>query len=213
MWELDCKESWAPKNWCFQTVVLEKTLESSLEYKEIKPVYPKANQSWIFIGRTDSEVETPILWPPDVNNWLNGKDPDAGKDWRQEEKGTTEDEMVGWHHWLNGYEFEQPPAVGDGQGSLACCSPWGRKESDTTERLNWTETVSELNADKLDMARKFKRESSLQPEQLYEQWVVPFTETGKEMEKGVGKQELYSAYYMRKMPIWYTCENVKHIEK
>ena len=106
MWELDHKESWAPKNWCFWTVVLEKTLESPLDCKEIKPVYAKGNQSWIFIGRADAEAETSILWPPDVKNWLTGKDPDAGKDCRWEEKGTTEDEMVGWHHQLNGHEFE-----------------------------------------------------------------------------------------------------------
>ena len=105
IWELDYKESWAPKNWCFWTVVLEKTLESPLDCK-IKPVNPKGNQSWIFIGRTDAEAETLILWLPDVKSWLIGKDHDAGKDWRQEEKGTTEDEMVGWHHWLNGHEFE-----------------------------------------------------------------------------------------------------------
>ena len=106
MWELDHKESWTLKNWCFWTVVLEQTLESPLDSKEIKPVNPKGNQSWIFIGMTDTEAEAPILWPPDVKNWLSGKDPDAGKDWRQEEKGTTEDEMVGWHHRLNGHEFE-----------------------------------------------------------------------------------------------------------
>ena len=105
MWELDHKESWGPKNGCFWTVVLEKTLESPLDYKEIQPVYPKGNQSWIFIGRTDAEAETPILWPPDVKNWLIWKDPDAGKDWRREEKGTTEDEMVGWYHRLDGHEF------------------------------------------------------------------------------------------------------------
>ena len=105
MWELDYKESWAPKNWCFWTVVLEKTLESPLDCKETKPVHPKGNQSWMFIGRTDVEAETPILWPPDVKSWLTGKDPDAGKDWRQEEKGMAEDEMVGWHHRLNGHEF------------------------------------------------------------------------------------------------------------
>ena len=110
-----------------------------LDCKEIQPVHPKGNQSWIFIGRTDVETETLILWPPDGKNWLIGKDPDAGKDWRQEEKGMTEDEMVGWHHRLNGCEFEQASGVGEGQGSLACCSPWGRKESDTTEWLNWTE--------------------------------------------------------------------------
>ena len=112
---------------------------SPLDGKEIKPVNPKGNQTWILIGRTDAE--TPILWPPDVNSQLIGKDPDAGKDWRQEEKGVTEDEMVGWHHWLNRHEFEQAPGVGNGQGSLVCCSPWGRKESDTTEWLNWTDTT------------------------------------------------------------------------
>ena len=136
--ELDHKESWALKNWRFSTVVLEKTLESPLDCKEIKPVNPKGNQFWIFIRGTDAEAETPILWPPDTKNWLTGKDPDAGKDWRQEEKGTTEDEMVASHHQLYGHEFEQAPGVGDGQGNLACCSPWGLKESDTTE-LNWTE--------------------------------------------------------------------------
>ena len=139
MWVLDYKESWVWKNWCFWTVVLEKTLESSLDCKEIQPVNPKGNESWIFIGRTDAEAETPILWPPDAKNWLIGKDPDAGKDWRQEEKGTTEDGMVGWHYRLNGHEFEQSPGVRDGQGSQACCSPWGCKKLDTTEQLNWWE--------------------------------------------------------------------------
>ena len=139
MWELDHKESWALKNWCFWTVVLEKTLESLLDCKEIKPVNPKGNQSWISIGRTDAEVETPILWPSDARNWLIGKDPDAGKDWRQEETGMTEDNMVGWHHWLNGHKFEQALGFGYGQGSLAWCSLRGRKESDMTERLKWTE--------------------------------------------------------------------------
>ena len=137
MWELDHKEGWEQKNWCFWTVVLEKTLESLLDCREIKPVHPKGDQSWIFIGSTDAEA--PILWPPDVKNWLLGKAPDAGKDWRQEEKGTTEDEMVGWRHRLNGHEFEQALGVGDEQGSLVCCSPWGRKELGMTERLNWTE--------------------------------------------------------------------------
>ena len=141
MWELDYKESWAPKNWCFWTVMLEKTLESPLDCKEIQPVHSKGDQSWVFFGRTDAEAVTPILWPPYNKNWLIGKDPDAGKDWRQEEKGMTEDEMVGWHHQLDGCEFEQAPGVGDGQGSLACCSPWGHKESDTTERLNWPATL------------------------------------------------------------------------
>ena len=123
------------------TVVLEKTLESPLDCKEIQPVHPKGDQSWIFIGRTDAEAEALILWPPDAKNWLIGKDPDSGKDWRWEEKGTTEDENVGWHHWLDGHEFEQVPGVDDGQGSLACCSPLDRKELDTTatELLNWTE--------------------------------------------------------------------------
>ena len=123
-------------------VVLEKTLESTLDCKGLQLVHPKGNESWIFIGRTDAEAEIPILWPPDAKSWLIGKDPDAGKAWGQEEKGTTEDEMVGWHHWLNGHEFEQAPGDGDGQGSLVCCSPWGRKESDTTERLNGTELSS-----------------------------------------------------------------------
>ena len=139
MWELDYKESWVVKNWCFWTVVLEKTLESPLDCKEIQPAHPKGNQYWLFIGRTDVQSETLILWLPDVKNWLTGKDPDAGKDWRQEEKGMTEDEMVKWHHRLNGHEFEWTLGVGDGQGGLACCSPRGRKESDMTERLNWTE--------------------------------------------------------------------------
>ena len=134
MWELDNKKGWALKNWCLWTVVLEETLESPLQSKEIKPVNPKGNQSWIFIGRTGAEA--PILWPPDAKNWLIRKDPDAGKDWRQEEKGTTEDEMVGCYHRLNGHEFEQAPGNGEGQGSLACCSPWGHKESDMTEWLN-----------------------------------------------------------------------------
>ena len=138
MWELDYKENWALKDWCFWTVVLEETLKSPLDCKEIQPVHPKGIQSWIFIGKTDAEAETPILWPPDVKNWLIGKDP-AGKDWRQEEKGTTEDEVVGWHHQLNGHEFEWAPGVGNKQGGLACCSPWDCKESDTTMWLNWTE--------------------------------------------------------------------------
>ena len=118
MWELDYKESWMLNNWCFWTVVSEKTLESSLHCKEIQPVHPKGNQSWIFIGRTDAEAETPILWPPDAKSWLIGKAPDARQDWRWEEKGTAEDEMVGWHHRLDGHEFQQALGVGDGQGSL-----------------------------------------------------------------------------------------------
>ena len=141
MWELDHKESWVLKNWCFWIVVLEKTLKSPLNCKEIQPVHPKRNQSWIFIGMTAAEAETPILWSPDAKNWFIGKDPDAGKDWRRGEKGTTENEMVGWHHRLNRHEFESTPGVGDGQGDLACCSPWGLKESYTTEQLNWTEPL------------------------------------------------------------------------
>ena len=126
MWELNHKESWMPKNWCFWTVVLEKTLASPLDCKNNKPVNLKGNQPWRFMGRTDAEAS--ILWPPDAKSWLIGKDPDAGEDWRQEEKGMTEDKMDGWDHWLNGHEFEQAPGDGEGQGSLACFSPWGRKE-------------------------------------------------------------------------------------
>ena len=144
MWELDQKESWGLKNWCFWTVVLGKTLESPLNCKEIQPVHLKGDQSWIFIGRTDAEAEAPILWSPHVKNWLTGKDPDAGKDWRWEKKGTTQDEMVGWHQWLDGHEFEQALGVGDGQGSLECCSPWGRKELDVTEWLKWSEVLDWL---------------------------------------------------------------------
>ena len=142
--ELDFKETWTLKNWWFWTVVLEKTLESPLDCKEIQPVHPKGNQPWIFIGRTDAEAETPILWPPDGENWLIWKDPDAGKDWGQEEKGTIEDEMVGCHYRLNGHGFGWTPGVGDGQGGPACCSSWGHKESDMTERLNWTELNCEF---------------------------------------------------------------------
>ena len=150
MWELDHKERWVPKNWCSWTVVLEKILESPLDGKEIKPLNLKGNQPWIFIGRTDAEAEAPILWPPDAKNWLLRKDPVAGKGWRQEEKRTTEDEVVGWHHWLDGHEFEQAQGVGDGQGGLACCSPGGQKESDTTEwiqlnRLSGNPVVSNFS--------------------------------------------------------------------
>ena len=144
MWELDYKESWTLKNWCFWTV-LEQTLESPLDCKEIHPVNPKGNQSWIFTGRTDAEAEAPIPWPLDAKSWLIRKYPDAGKDWRQEEKGMTEDEMVGWHHLPDWHEFEQTPGVGDAERGLVCCSPWGRKELDTTERLNWTKIISGNN--------------------------------------------------------------------
>ena len=138
-------ESWSvkkaecQKNWCFWTVVMEKTLESPLDCKEIQPVYPKGDQSWVFFGRNDAKAEIPVLWPPHAKSWLTGKDSDAGRDWGQEEKGTTEDEMAGWHHQLDGHEFEWTPGAGDGQGGLACCNSWGCKKSDMTERLNWTE--------------------------------------------------------------------------
>ena len=132
VWELGCEESWVPKNWCFWTVVLEKTLEIQL-------VHSEGDQSWVFFGRNDAKVETPVLWPPHAKSWLIGKDPDAGRDWGQEEKGTTEDEMAGWHHGLEGHEFEWTLGAGDGQGGLACCDSWGHKELDMTERLNWTE--------------------------------------------------------------------------
>ena len=122
MWELDCEESWALKNWCFWTVVLEKTLETPLDSKEIQPVHPKGDQSWVFFGRTDAEAETPILWPAHAKSWLIGKDPDGGSDWGQEEKETTEDEIAGWHHWLDGLEFEWTLGVCDRQGGLACCN-------------------------------------------------------------------------------------------
>ena len=135
------KESWALKNWCFSTVMLEKTLESPLDCKEIKPVHPKGNQSWMFVGRTDVEVEAPILWPL-MRKTDSLEDPDAVKDWRQEEKRTTEDEMVGWHYRLDGHEFEQALGVGDGQERLACCSPSGCKESDTTERSDWSQLLN-----------------------------------------------------------------------
>ena len=138
--ELDYKESWAPKNWCFWTVVLEKTLEYPLDCKEIKLVNPKGNQSWIFMGRTNAEAEAPILWPPDAKSWLIWKDPDTGKNWRQEEKGMTKDDIVGWHHQLNGHEFQQALGVSDGQWSLVCCSPWGRQEFGMIQRLNWYPT-------------------------------------------------------------------------
>ena len=133
------KKARVSKNWCFWTVVLEKTLESPLDCKEIQPVHSTGVQSWVFTGRTDAEAETPILWPPHARSWLIGKDSDAGRDWGPEEKGTTEDEMAGWHHQLNGHEFEWTLEVGDGQGGLVCCDSWSHKESDTTERLNWTE--------------------------------------------------------------------------
>ena len=143
MWELDCEEGWALKNWCFWTVVLEKILASPLDCKEIQPVHSEGDQPWDFFGRNDAKAETLVLWPPQVKSWLIGKDSDAGRDWGQEEKGMTEDEMAGWHDWLDGREFEWTPGVGDGQGGLACCDSWGRKESDMTEQLIWSETASQ----------------------------------------------------------------------
>ena len=136
IWELDYKESWVLKNWCF---LLEKTLESPLDCKEIQPIHSEGDQPWDFFGRNDVKAETPVLWPPRAKSWLIGKDSDAGRDWGQEEKGTTEDKMAGWHHLLDAHEFGWTPGIGDGQGGLECCNSWGRKESDTTERLNWTE--------------------------------------------------------------------------
>ena len=150
MWELDCKESWAPKNWCFWTVVLEKTLESPLDCKEIQTVHPKGDQSWIFTGRTDAKAEAPVLWPPDAKSRLIRKDPDAGKDWRQEEKGTTADKMVGWHHWLNAHEVEQ--ALGDGEGQEAWHTAVHRVAKSRTQLSDWTmdnkiyQTVSQVSS-------------------------------------------------------------------
>ena len=144
MWELDCEEGWAPKNWCFWTVVLEKTLESPLDCKNIQPVHSKGDQSWVFFGRTDAKAGTLILWPLHGKSWLIGKDSDAGKYWGQEEKGMTEDEMAGWHHWLDGHEFGWTPRVGDGQGSLVCCNSWVAKSR--TRLSYWTELIT-LNMD------------------------------------------------------------------
>ena len=160
MWELDCEDGWAPKNWCFWTVVLEKTLEGPLDCQEIQPVHSEGDQPWNFFGRNDAKAETPVLWPPHVKSWLTGKDSDAGRDWGQEEKGTTEEEMAGWHHWLNRRESEWTPEDGDEQGSLVCCDSWGCKELDMTEQLNWTELNS---AYKLN-----KQEDHIQP------WRTPF---------------------------------------
>ena len=142
MWQLDCEKGWAPKKWCFWTVVLEKTLESPLDCKEIQPVHPEGDQPWDFFGRNNAKAENPVLWPPYVKSWLIGKDSDAGRDWGQVEKGTTEDEMTEWHHWLDGRESQWTPGVGDGQGGLACCDSWGRRVGhDWTTELNWTECV------------------------------------------------------------------------
>ena len=137
MWELDCEESWVLKNWCFWTVVLEKTLESPLDCKEIQPVHSEGDQPCDFFGRNDAKAETPVLWPPYVKSWLTGKDSDAGRDWGQEEKGTTEDEMAGWHHWLDGRGSEWTRGVGDGQGGLVCCDSWVVNSG--TQLSDWTE--------------------------------------------------------------------------
>ena len=177
MWELDYKESRALKNCCFWTVVLEKTLESPLDCKDIQPVHPKWDQSWVFIGRTDVEAETPILRPPDLKSWVIGKDPDAGKNWRQEQKGMTEDEMVGCYHWLNGHGFEWTLGAGDGQRGPACCSSWGRKKSDMTEQLNWTElnwaTILLVTSKwRKRRSRKSYRRSTLKPQFWIPLWFI-----------------------------------------
>ena len=144
MWKLDHKEGWGLKNWCFWIVVLEKAVQSSLDCKESQLVHSRGDQPWVFFGRNDAKAETPVLWPPHAKSWLIGKVSDAERDWGQEEKGTTEDEMAGWHHRLDGRESEWTPGVADGQGGLACCNSWGCKESDTTEQLNWTERLYAL---------------------------------------------------------------------
>ena len=193
MWELDCEEGWAPKNWCFWTVVLEKTLESPLDWKEIQPVHPKGHQSWVSIGRTDAEAETPILWPPHVKSWLIGKDSDAGRDWGQEEKGTTEDEMVGWHHWLNGCESQWAPGVGDGQGGLACCDSWGRKESDTTEWPIWSDLrISSLVVQSLGVSAPTPKAQGLisgQERRFHKWFVIVLSEIKTNTQKWENKDE------------------------
>ena len=185
-WELDCEEGWALKNWCFWTVVLEKTLESPLDCKEIPPVYSEGDQPWDFFGRNDAKAETPVLWPPYAKSWLFGKDSDAGRDWGQEEKGKTEDEMAGWHHWLNAHEFGWTPGVGDGQGGLACCDSWGRKELDMTKQLNWTELTRLLGFSHSSVGK----ESACRRSQ-FDSWV------GKSAGEGIGYPLLYSW-----LPLW-----------
>ena len=159
MWQLNYKESWAPKNWCFWTVVLEKTLESPLDCKEIQPVHSKGDRSWVFFGRNDAKAETPVFWPPHAKSWLIGKDSDAGRDWGQDEQGTTEDEMAGWHHRLDGREFEWTLGVGDGQGGLACCNSWGCKVGHNwATELNWTEGCNQkIRTSSNDCMYIFKR--------------------------------------------------------
>ena len=164
MWELDYKESWVPKNWCFWTV----------------PIHPKGDQSWVFIGRTDVEAETPILWPPDEKSQLIRNDPDAGKDWSQEEKGMTEDEMVGWHPWLDAHEFEQAPRDGEGEGGLVCCNPWSHKESDTTEWLIWSDLIWRAY---LQIAVKKREAKSKGEKERYSIWMQSSKEYQEEITK------------------------------
>ena len=179
MWELDCEESWVPKNWCFWTVVLEKTHESPLDCKEIQPVHSKGDQPWVFLGRNDAEAEALVLWPPRAESWLIGKDSDAGRDWEQEEKWTTENEMAGWHHQLDGHEFEWTPGVGDGQGGLTCCHSWGRIESNRTERLNWTE----LKHNQWNYRTGPKRVLIFTKNQVWIYWTPSITSTWKHSDK------------------------------
>ena len=167
MWELDCEEGWAPKNWCFWTMVLEKPLESPLDCEEIKPVHSEGDQPWDFFGRNDAKAETAVLWPPHVKSWLIWKDFDAGRDWGQEEKGPTEDEMAGWHHGLDGCESEWTLGVGDGQGGLVCCDSWSCKELDTTEWLNWSELNREFVSNHSDI---YSGGTLLDWEKVFLQW-------------------------------------------
>ena len=165
IWKLDCEERWVPKNWCFWTVVLEKTLESPLDCKEIQQVHSEGDQTWDFFGRNDAEAETPVLWPPHTKSWLIGKDFVAGRDWGQEEKGTTEDEMAGWHHWLDGHESEWTPRVDEWQGGLACCDSWGRKELDMTEWLNWSDSHN-LHFKITELVRSFNPKTVIRQDQF-----------------------------------------------
>ena len=173
MWELDYKESWAPpKNWCFWTVVLEKTLKGPLDCKEIKSVHPKGNQSWLFIGRTDAEAKAPIFWPPNMKSQLTGKDPDAGKDGRQEEKGTTEDEMVGWHHWLDGHDFEQAPGIGDGQVGWRAAVHTVAKSR--TRLSDWTELIVLFGGSSSDLIWLLEGYKVLVPSTLCDKFRVAY---------------------------------------
>ena len=175
MWELDCEEGWAPKNWCIWAVVLEKTLESPLDCKELQPIHSEEDQFWDFFGRNDAKAETPVLWPPHGKSWLIGKDFYAGRDWEQEENGMTEDEIAGWQYWLDGHESEWTPGVGDGQGGRACWDSWGRKESDMTKWLNWTE-LNTSGDEWLECEAREKREHEITLLPTGSQ-VVPTTES------------------------------------